>query len=249
MSSWVMFGPAVSASFLASLVEVVEAFSIILAVSTVGGWRPAVRGAAAALVVLALLVLLLGPMLPLLPIRLLQFSIGVLLLLFGMRWLRKSILRAAGVVTIHDENLAFQSERHALEEQVRVRGRRQDWLLGITAFKAVFLEGVEVVFIVLAVGAGAGLLIPAALGAALACIAVLAVGAVIHRPLSQIPENWLKFGVGVMLSAFGLFWTGEGLGVVWLLGEVTIGVFALSFAVIALTLIRIIQAGTGGAIQ
>jgi uncharacterized membrane protein len=129
MYSWASAAPAISAAFLASLVEVVEALTIVLAVSTVAGLRPAALGTAAALLVLAGLVLLLGPMLTLIPLHALQFFIGVLLLLFGMKWLRKAILRAAGFVPLHDENLAFEEERFLLEGKVRAITRRQ-WLAG-----------------------------------------------------------------------------------------------------------------------
>lgn len=214
--TWSVAAPAVSAAFLASLVEVVEAFTIVLAVATLRGWRPALLGTSAALVLLTGVVVLLGPLLDRAPIASLQLAIGILLLLFGMGWLRKASLRAAGIIPLHDEEAAFAAEtvRLGSAEQPRVRSSLQ-WVAGITALKAVLLEGLEVVFIVIAVGAGRGLLLPASLGALAACAAVLLVGAVIHRPLSRVPENTLKFGVGVMLSAFGVFWTGEGLGIAW----------------------------------
>lgn len=211
VASWA----AVGAAFFASLVEVVEAFTIVLAVGTIQGWRPAALGTLAGLVCLALLVAVLGPVLDQVPLHLLQFCIGVLLLLFGLRWLRKAILRAAGIIPLHDEMQAFAAEsEHLMAAQQRHRARL-DWLGGLTAFKAVLLEGIEVVFIVIAVGAGRDLLWPASLGALAACILVLCVGAALHRPLARVPENTLKFGVGVMLSAFGVFWTGEGLGLSW----------------------------------
>lgn len=209
-----MLFPAVSAAFLASIVEVVEAFTIVLAVGTTRGWRPAIAGTAAAFGVLALIVLALGPALQFIPIRALQIFVGVLLLLFGMGWLRKAILRAAGVIALHDEIEAFEEESAELKSQ---KGGDQtlNWIAGIAAFKAVLLEGLEVAFIVIAVGAGKGMLWEASLGALAAFILVMAVGALVHKPLAQVPENTLKFGVGVMLSAFGVFWTGEGLGVDW----------------------------------
>ena len=213
--TWGVAAPAVGAAFLASLVEVVEAFTIVLAVGTLRGWRPAVLGTLAALGVLGLLVVALGPMLDRVPLHLLQVVIGVLLLLFGMGWLRKAILRSAGVIPLHDEEAAYAAEAESLATTARSKSQSLDWIAGLAAFKAVMLEGLEVVFIVIAVGAGRGLLWPAAVGALAACVAVLAIGTVVHRPLSRVPENTLKFGVGVMLSAFGVFWTGEGLGVEW----------------------------------
>jgi Ca2+/H+ antiporter, TMEM165/GDT1 family len=213
--AWSLAAPAVSAAFLASLVEVVEAFTIVLAVATLRGWRPAAFGTTAGLVVLAGIVLLLGPLLDRVPIGALQLVVGVLLLLFGMGWLRKASLRAAGVVSLRDEDAVFRTETAALNERAHGQHRSRDWAAGITALKAVLLEGLEVVFIVIAVGAGRGLLVPASLGALAAFGLVVAAGVVVHRPLSRVPENLLKFGVGVMLSAFGVFWTGEGLGIDW----------------------------------
>lgn len=215
MLTWHVAAPAVGAAFLASLVEVVEAFTIVLAVATLRGWRPAVSGTASALALLGAVVLMLGPLLDRAPVHSLQLVIGVLLLLFGVGWLRKAALRAAGVIPLHDENAIFAGETAHLTEEARHRHKSLDWIAGIAAFKAVVLEGIEVVFIVIAVGAGRNLLLPASLGALAACVLVLAVGAIVHRPLARVPENTLKFGVGVMLSAFGVFWTGEGLGVEW----------------------------------
>ncbi|MDF1793590.1 MAG: hypothetical protein P1U88_16875 [Thalassobaculaceae bacterium] len=234
MTDWSSLAPAVGAAFLASLVEVVEAFTIVLAVATVRGLRPAVTGTLAALAVLAATVLVLGPLLERVPIEALQLVIGILLLLFGLGWLRKAALRAGGVIALHDEEAIFARERAGLEAAVQGetsgnRARSLDWIAGITAFKAVLLEGLEVVFIVIAVGAGRGMLAPAALGALAACALVLTVGALMHKPLSRVPENTLKFGVGVMLSAFGVFWTGEGLGVAWPGHDLALLVLAVLF--------------------
>jgi uncharacterized membrane protein len=223
-----------TAAFLGSLVEAVEALTIVLAVATVRGWRPAGLGALAGLVLLALIVVLLGPLLNLVPLHLLQFAIGVLLLLFGMRWLRKAILRAAGIIPLRDEARAFARETAELHEQARRHEARLDWLAGLTSFKAVLLEGLEVAFIVIAVSAAGGLLIPASAGALAACLLVAGVGFVVHRPLARIPENTLKFAVGVMLSAFGMFWTGEGLGVAWPGADLAIVAFAALFLVLGL---------------
>ena len=229
MLTWSTVAPAVTAAFLASLVEVVEAFTIVLAVATLRGWRPAAVGTAAGLAVLAGIVVLLGPLLDRVPIASLQLAIGILLLLFGMGWLRKASLRAAGVIPLHDEDAIFAAEADQLSEQARQHQRNLGWAAGITALKAVVLEGLEVVFIVIAVGTGRGLLVPASLGALAACALVLAIGAVVHRPLSHVPENILKFGVGVMLSAFGVFWTGEGLGIAWPGQDLALLLFAALF--------------------
>ena len=234
MSSWATAAPAITAAFLGSLVEVVEAFTIVLAVATLRGWRPALVGSGAGLAFLALIVLVLGPVLDRVPLHLLQLVIGVLLLLFGMRWLRKAILRKAGVLPFHDEELAYAQETQILESEARSRRARLSWLAGVAAFKAVTLEGLEVVFIVIAVGAGRGLLWPASLGALAACVIVLAVGVFVHRPLARVPENALKFTVGVMLAAFGVFWTGEGLGVDWPGHDLAILAFAAVFLSVGL---------------
>lgn len=239
--TWATAAPAVSAAFLASLVEVVEAFTIVLAVGTVRGWRPALIGTAAGLGLLAILVVVLGPMLDRVPLHGLQLVIGVLLLLFGLRWLRKAILRSAGIIPLHDEALAFAKETAELNKAAKDEERHLDWIAGLAAFKAVVLEGVEVVFIVIAVGAGRGLLWPASLGALAAGVLVLVIGFMVHKPLARVPENTLKFGVGVMLSAFGVFWTGEGLGVDWPGRDGAILVLALGFLALGLGLASAIR--------
>jgi uncharacterized membrane protein len=222
-----------AAAFLASLVEAVEALTIVLAVATVRGWRPAGLGAFAGLVALALIVVALGPLLDLVPLHLLQLVIGILLLLFGMRWLRKAILRSAGVIPLHDEAMAFAAETADLRGQASRQVAGLDWLAALTSFKAVLLEGLEVVFIVIAASAGGGLLAASA-GALAACLLVAGAGLVVHRPLARVPENTLKFAVGVMLSAFGIFWTGEGLGVAWPGADLAIVVFAGLFLAVGL---------------
>ncbi len=229
MADWVHVGPAMTAAFLASLVEAVEALTIVLAVATVRGWRPAGLGAIGGLALLALIVAGLGPLLDRIPLHLLQFAIGVLLLLFGMRWLRKAALRAAGIIPLHDEAAAFATETEELRKQASPHAARLDWLAGLTSFKAVLLEGLEVVFIVIAVSAGRSLLVPASIGALAACLLVAGIGFAIHRPLARVPENALKLAVGVMLSSFGVFWTGEGLGVPWPGADLAIVAFAALF--------------------
>ncbi len=231
------------ASFAASFVEAVEALTIVLAVGLARGWRPALTGAAAALAALALIVAILGPLMSVVPLRALQFVVGVLLLLFGLRWLRKAILRAIGIIALHDEEAAFQHETRELTEAEQRQAQGLDWIAGLTAFKAVLLEGVEVVFIVVAIGAGRGLLGLASAGALAACVAVAAIGAVVHRPLARVPENALKFAVGVMLSAFGLFWTGESLGVGWPGGDAAILAFIALFLAVALGLVALLKPG------
>lgn len=238
---WTHAMPSVTAAFIGSFVEVVEAFTIVLAVGTVRGWRPALMGAGAGLALLAAMVVLLGPLFSLVPLHALQLLVGVLLLLFGMRWLRKAILRSAGIIGLHDENKAFDKETALLKEEIAAHAAAADWLAMATAFKAVVLEGVEVVFIVLAVGGGNGMIVPASLGALAAAVLVMLLGVAIHKPLAQVPENTLKFVVGVMLSAFGTFWVLEGLGRNWPGADLAILALAAGFAVAALAAVRWIR--------
>jgi len=240
---WTAALSAVTASFLASLVEVVEAFTIVLAVSVVRGPRPAILGSLAALATLAVLVIALGPLFTLVPLHALQIVVGVLLLLFGMRWLRKAILRAAGIIALHDEDKAFASETGQLSADAKAHADRADFLAMASAYKAVLLEGVEVVFIVLAVGAGRGLIVAASLGALAACALVAVVGALVHKPLSAVPENVLKYVVGVMLSAFGTFWVVEGLGGAWPIADLAIPLLVAGYALVGWLAVALIGRG------
>src|ERR1700704_5060543 len=227
--------PAVLGAFLASLVEAIGALTIVLAAASIGGWRSSSLGAALGVGALVLLVLVLGPLLERVPLNLLQLLIGILLLLFGMRWLRKAVLRAAGRTAQRNEDAVFEGETEALRGQ-ELRGAKQTLLAGLVSFKAVLLEGLEVVFVVVAVGAGHGLLVPAGIGAISACALVAAVGLAVRRPLARVPENVIKFGVGVMLCAFGVFWTGEGMGVAWPGDAWAIPVFMALFLTLSLSL-------------
>jgi uncharacterized membrane protein len=241
MIAWTTAAPAVAAAFTASTVEVVEAFTIVLAVATLRGWRPALAGAFAALAVLAAAVLALGPLLGLVDPRVLELAIGVLLLLFGLGWLRKAVLRAAGLMALHDETAIFEREKAEIGAELK-SARTGDWIAGLAAFKAVLLEGLEVVFIVLAVGGVKGeLLIPASIGALAAFAAVMAAGLMIHGPLSKVPENTLKFAVGVMLTSFGVYWTGEGLGVAWPGDDLSLVGLVAIFLFSALALVRLVR--------
>jgi uncharacterized membrane protein len=224
-------------AFLASLVEFVEALTIVLAVGTVRGWRPALIGAGLAALLLAVLVIALGPLLDKVPLTWLQSVVGVLLLLFGMRWLRKAVLRAAGIIALHDETQAFAAETRSLREAGAAPiGTAGTWdaLALITSFKAVLLEGLEVVFIVIAVGAAGQALLPASVGALAAFVLVVLLGLALHRPLARVPENSLKFAVGVLLSAFGIFWIGEGIGFAWPGGDLVLFVLIGGFLAAAL---------------
>jgi uncharacterized membrane protein len=227
-------GASALAAFLASTVEFVEALTVVLAVGGVRGWRDTLFGAAAAAAVLAVLTAILGPALSLMPLRTLQVVVGALLILFGLRWLRKAILRSAGVLALHDEEQAFQKERDAMLKLGSARGGFDAIAFG-AAFQICMLEGTEVVFIVIAVSAGGvGLIVPAGLGALAAFVLVVALGLVLHRPMSRVPENTLKFIVGVILSGFGAFWVGEGIGVAWPGNDLSILALVVGFGVLGL---------------
>jgi uncharacterized membrane protein len=232
--------PAVAAAFLASLVEFVEALTIVLAVGTVRGFRPALLGAGAGAAILAILVAVAGPALGLVPIAYLQVLVGALLLLFGLSWLRKAVRRAMGLQPLHDELKAFAEETEIMA-RLRRDGEPAWWdTIAIAAtFKAMLLEGLEVVFIVIAVGSAGNLMLPASLGAAVAGLLVLLAGLALHRPLARVPENSLKWAVGILLSAFGIFWLGEGFGLPWPGEDLAIlglagALFAASLAIVAL---------------
>jgi uncharacterized membrane protein len=239
MISWAAAAPSVLASFMASTVEFVEALTIVLAVGVVRGWRSAFLGTAAALAVLVALIAVLGPSLTRIPLTWVQLLVGTLLLLFGLRWLRKAVLRAAGVLALHDEAKAFEQETASLRAAGTVAAQAIDKLAFATSFKIVMLEGIEVVFIVIAIGASGQMMMPASMGALLALLAVTLLGLWLHRPLARVPENALKFGVGVMLSAFGAFWVGEGIGLEWPGADWSLLVLIAAFLVIALGLVRI----------
>ena len=238
-------GTTVLASFLASSVECAEALTIVLAVGIVRGWRSALAGTGAALALLAFLVAVLGPSLSLIPLAWLQIAIGILLLLFGMRWLRKAVLRAAGIVPQHDETAAFSSETMSLSSRGRVR--RWDVIGLATSFKAVMLEGIEVVFIVIALGAVGNALVPASIGAVAAGVLIALIGLILHSPLARVPENTLKLAVGVMLSAFGTYWLGEGYGLSWPGADLAILGLVAGFAATALFGLQMIRHRRRGA--
>ena len=215
--NWSHTFPSLLAAFLASLVECVEALTVVLAVGSVRGsrgWRSALAGVAVALALLLVIVALLGRALTQIPLHLLQGVVGALLLLFGLRWLRKAILRASGFIPLHDENAAFAKNATAMQGRETATG--WDKVAFGASFQITMLEGTEVVFIVIAIGAGGpGLFLPASVGALAALVVVTALGFAVHRPLARVPENTLKFIVGALLSAFGTFWVGEGIGLEW----------------------------------
>ncbi len=247
MISLAAAAPVVGASFIASAVEVVEAFTIVLAVAVVRGLKPAILGAAAALAVLAIAIIALGPLLASVPVRGLQLVVGVLLLVFGLGWLRKAVLRAGGALPLHDEASAYAEETAELRKEAAANAKAADWLAGVAAFKAVLLEGTEVVFIVLAVGARPGLLVPSAIGAAAACVLVLGLGVIVHAPLSKVPENTLKFIVGGLLTGFGVFWCCEGLGAPWPGGDWAIPGLILLYLIAGWAMARAVRTRSAGA--
>ncbi len=215
------------AAFLGSAVESVEALTIVLAVGLTRGWRSPLYGALVALIALAVLVLLFGSLIVTrVPELTLKLIIGTLIVLFGLRWLHKAILRSAGVIAMHDENKSY-------EETIKELGAnplRQDWVAFVIALKGVFLEGMEVVFIVVAVGGTSGGLHIAVAGGLLAMIVVAIIGVVVRKPLAQVPENTLKYAVGVILASIGTFWAAEGMGATWPLDLVSIlGIAAIYF--------------------
>jgi uncharacterized membrane protein len=237
--AWTRIGTTVVASFLASTVECVEALTVVLAVGTVRGWRSALAGTAGALVVLAGIVALMGPALTRIPLHLIQLAVGIMIVLFGLRWLRKAILRAAGQIPLHDEEAAFAKNAAAMQGE-STSGAGWDKVALAAAFNITMLEGTEVVFIVIALGAGgAGLLLPAGAGALAALVLVAGLGFVLHRPLARVPENTLKFVVGVLLSAFGTFWIGEGAGFAWPGSDLAIPCLMAAYLALAISLVPI----------
>jgi uncharacterized membrane protein len=216
------------AAFLGSAVESTEALTIVLAVGLTRGWRAPLLGTVVALVSLAVLVVLFGQFIVTrIPDSALKLLVGTLLLLFGLRWLHKAVLRSAGIVALHDEERAYEQTVSSLREALT----NTDWIGFILALKGVFLEGLEVVFIVIAVG-GTGRGLPAAVaGGLLAMVVVAATGVFVRRPLARVPENTLKYTVGILLTSLGTFWVAEGMGASWPLDFVSIlGLAVIYFA-------------------
>ena len=217
----------VLSTFLASAVEVVETLTIVLAIGVTRGWRATLIGVAAAVIALTAVVAALGPALTVIPIERVRLVVGALLLVFGLQWLRKAILRASGFKALHDEEAAYAEEL----EQARAADREEraglDWYAFTLCFKATLLEGLEVAFIVLTFGASQGSIPLAALGAGAAVVVTASIGAAVRAPLARVPENTIKFVVGVMLTTFGIFWATEGAGAKWPGGDVSLlGVLA-----------------------
>ena len=230
----------VLATFFACAVEMVEALTIVLAAAMTRGWHSVRLGILAALAVLAAVVALLGPTLTLLPLDALRVVVGFLLLSLGLQWLRKALLRAAGYLPLHDEEKIFEREVAESEAAAAVT-RGFDPYAFTLSFKGVFLEGLEVAFIVVTIGAAHGDF-PLAIASALAAVVVVAIaGVIVHRPLSRVPENTMKLGVGLMLTTFGTFWGAEGAGVHWPGSDAMIlGVLAF-YAALSFVLVEILR--------
>ena len=232
-------------TMLASGVEFVEALTIVLATGLTRGWRSALLGAAAAVLVLAAAVAVLGVSLArYIHIDALHLIVGVLLTIFGLQWLRKAVLRAAGLKALHDEDAIFSREVAELRAAGQTASGPLDWFGFVVAFKAMLLEGLEVVFIVIIFGAPAGRLGLATLGAGVAAILVLLAGLLLHRPLSRVPENAMKFCVGLLLFTFGTFWAGEGVGIVWRLGDAMILALLGMYALASWALVQVLRRRT-----
>ena len=203
------------AAFIASAVEMVEALTIVLAVGTTRGWRSPLIGAAAAALALTVIVAALGPALTRVPISALRLVVGGLLLAFGLQWLRKAILRASGFKPLHDEAAVFAHELELARQAEHEERAGLDWYSFTLSFKGVFLEGLEVAFIVVSFGGRSGGVPIAAAAAGLALLVVVVTGVLVRAPLSRVPENTMKFAVGAMLTTFGIFWGAEGAGASW----------------------------------
>jgi len=244
MSSWALFATV----FLACAVEAVEALTIVLAAGTSRHWSSALQGVAAAVLVLAVIVAVLGPAIGLIPLRYLRLVVGALLLVFGLQWLRKAVLRASGYKALHDEEAAYAKQRAAAQSAATGgRGAVRDWYAFTLSFKGVLLEGLEVAFIVVTFGANQHDLPIAILGAAAAVLVVTAVGCAVRAPLAKVPENTMKFAVGTMLTSFGLFWSTEGTGAHWPGSDTSLLALVPAVALLALGCIALLRRSNGAA--
>ena len=227
------------AVFLACAVEAVEALTIVLAAGTARDWRSALSGVGAGLVLLAVTVAVLGPAVSAIPLGGLRLFVGGLLLIFGLQWLRKAILRASGNKALHDEDLIFKTELEAAQRaSAERRGLVGDWYAFTLSFKGVVLEGLEVVFIALTFGSNQHNIPLASVAATVAVLLVAGTGLAVRAPLARVPENSMKFIVGIMLTSFGVFWGAEGAGAAWpgsdaaLLGIIP-GIAVFAFVLVA----------------
>ena len=221
--------------FLACAVEAVEALTIVLAVGTTRSWSSAIGGTGAAALALVAIVLVFGPALTSLPIQTLRVIVGGLLLVFGLQWLRKAILRAGGLKAMHDETETFREQTASARAAGRSTSGFDSYSFAI-AFKGVLLEGLEVAFIVLTFGASQHRLGVAIAAAGLAVAIVVAAGFAARAPLARVPENKLKLTVGVLLCSFGMFWSAQGAGAAWPGDDAALPVIVLAVLAVALLL-------------
>lgn len=231
----------VLASFLASAVEMVEALTIVLAVGVTRGWRATNTGVVAALVALTVIVAIFGPAITSIPIDGLRIIVGTVLLVFGLQWLRKAILRASGYKALHDEDAIYRRQVDAARAATGEVRAGLDWYAFTLSFKGVFLEGLEVAFIVVTFGSAQGSVPLAVVGAAAAIVLVGVAGVVARRPLATVPENTMKFAVGLLLTTFGTFWGAEGAGVHWPLRDAALLVILALYLVVSLALVNLLR--------
>ena len=241
---WSLFLPA----FLASVVECVEALTIVLAIGTSINWKSSLSGVAAGFAVLAALIAVLGSTILYVPINILRMVIGVLLVLMGVQWLEKAILRYTGLKAKHDEAIIYENRKHELDAIQEDRSRFSKFGF-LTSFKGVLLEGLEVAVIVITFGSTGDVnrsqgILTASLGAAIALLVVTALGVMVRKPLANIPENTFKFLVGIMLVTFGTFWSGEGFGIEWPFADVFLVVLGVVYLSLCLLLISWISRRT-----
>jgi uncharacterized membrane protein len=249
--AWALF----LAVFLACAVEAVEATTIVLAAGTARDWRSALTGTGVALVALAVIVAILGPAVQAIPLHALRLVVGALLLVFGLQWLRKAILRASGHKALHDEDRIYAEQLELAKAQqaegtgpTGVSALVRDWYGFTLSFKGVLLEGLEVVFIVITFGSNQGGVGLAALGAVAAAVVVLAAVVAVRGPLSRVPENTMKFAVGVLLTSFGTFWGAEGAGAGWPGGDVALAVLIPMTLAVALLLVAVLRRSTASVV-
>ena len=234
--------PLILTVFVACAVEAIEALTIVLAAGITREWKSTFQGMAVALVVLAVITAVVGPAIAYLPLTPLRLVIGALLAIFGLQWLRKAVLRATGYKALHDEASAYLREVTAAKGAARESRRGvNDWYAFTLAFKGVLLEGLEVVFIVITFGANANNIGAAVIGAAAAIVVVTVTGIVVRAPLTKVPENWMKFAVGIMLTSFGTFWGAEGAGVSWPGEDAALPVVLAFYLAVSFVLVRLLR--------
>ncbi|NOU97267.1 hypothetical protein GC093_29160 [Paenibacillus sp. LMG 31456] len=231
----------ITASFLGTAVEFVEALTIVLAVGVTKGWKSSLSGMALAILLLTALVALFGvPLMSYVHVSAFQLVIGILMMMFGMRWLRKAILRYSGLKALHLENEAYEEEL-SRQKNERSVSKQMDWFGFTTTFNIVLLEGIEAIFIVLTLGLAANELSSAIFGSIIGIVIVIIAGILLRKPLAMIPENTMKFVVGLMLSSFGIFWVGEGVGVEWWHEDVSILVLTAALLLVSILCVGVLR--------